>query len=75
MKENTSIDYVSLETRALNIQGTLQIFIASSGHKGHDSGYTHIRNGLVALGFRVTSLEPTGTSAGTDPEVAASEPT
>jgi hypothetical protein len=60
MKENTSIDHISLESRALNIQGTLQIFTVSSG-KAHDSGYTKVRNGLETLGFRVTSLEPTGT--------------
>lgn len=61
MKENTSIDHIRLETRALNIHGTLEIFVAPSSGKGHDSGYTKVRNGLEALGFRVTSLEPTGT--------------
>jgi len=47
-------DRLSLETRALNIQGTLLIHVAVSG-KGHDSGYSKVRDGLEALGFRVVS--------------------
>jgi len=44
-----------LEQRALTIEGDLRVSLVSG--KGHDSGWSHIREGLQALGFRLDSSE------------------
>lgn len=48
-------DSLRLESRALNIQGEIQVSAVTG--KGQDSGWSKVRDGLEALGFRVSSGE------------------
>lgn len=49
------INYIKLETRALNIQGTLNVHAVVG--KGVNNGWDKIKNGLLALGFQLSSDE------------------
>jgi len=46
---------IKLETRALAIHGELRVFSVSG--KGLNSGWSKVREGLEALGFRITSAD------------------